>query len=580
MKTVVGTRAPSSGRGGGSMRPEAMAGVMVKVLIALIFVHLMMWELSPEAEALVGSSLRGRLDEIAAAQTEVRKLIDAAAPFAPPDAPAPPRSTRAPTRAPAAAPPPPPPRARAAAAAAARPEALPAGASPLGTIVVVVVAHDRAASARACLGAILAQEGAASLRAVGVSMDAPDAFGAMRAAAAGAAADAGVAVATWEHAYAARPGTPRGFARTPLSKISEHVRRALESGFAVPGAERVLILEDDLRVAGDFLALFAAAAAAMDRDPELWCASAWNDNAGPGAAGYSWRPGALRRTTYFPGLGWMVGRRFWDAELRARWPLAPTTGWDHWLRAVTSRAGGECAFPEIPRVRHAATDGSTNVRGSEAKALERWAFAGERSSEGEFFLDGDAAALEARVRAAPRLARLDAAALAAIPPGEARSAVVSLPEDHARLARLLDLWHTEPRGYDARGVLSLRRKNGVALYLLDARRCPWLDDDARRPPHSSALVAAPGAGVSCDETCRARGSRCAPDLLPFADTCAALAAAFDCPQGCGHQIGVELPAVVTLESEFTVGQCLIANGGAVPTCNSKHRATRRLCVCV
>ena len=85
--------------------------------------------------------------------------------------------------------------------------------------------------------------------------------------------------------------------------------------------------------------------------------------------------------------------------------------------------------------------------------------------------------------------------------------------------------------------------------------------------------------VSCDETCAATGRRCDPALLPFADDCAAVARHFDCPNGCGHQLGVELPALVTLDSEFTAGQCLIANGGAVPTCGAKHRATRRLCVC-
>ena len=61
---------------------------------------------------------------------------------------------------------------------------------------------------------------------------------------------------------------------------------------------------------------------------------------------------------------------------------------------------------------------------------------------------------------------------------------------------------------------------------------------------------------------------------------AALAAHFPCPAGCGHQLGVELPAYVTSKAEATAGQCLIANGGATPTCAAKHRATQRLCVCV
>ena len=126
-----------------------------------------------------------------------------------------------------------------------------------------------------------------------------------------------------------------------------------------------------------FLNLFAAAAPTIAGDASLWCASAWNDNAGPAAAGFDWRPALLRRTTYFPGLGWMVGKATFQNDFAAFWPAAPTTGWDHWIRAATRDGGRECLFPELPRVRHAATGGSTNVRGSEAAALEKHAFAGE-----------------------------------------------------------------------------------------------------------------------------------------------------------------------------------------------------------
>ena len=159
--------------------------------------------------------------------------------------------------------------------------------------------------------------------------------------------------------------------------------------------------------------------------------------------------------------------------------------------------------------------------------------------------------------------------------------VARLPEDHAALAKRLALWHTEPRGFAKEGVLVLRRADDVTLYVADARKCAWLAPGERVDRPAAAVTApARAAGVSCDEACAGRGLRCDARLLVFADACAALAAHFPCPAGCGHQLGVELPAYVTSKAEATAGQCLIANGGATPTCAAKHRATQRLCVCV
>ena len=154
-------------------------------------------------------------------------------------------------------------------------------------------------------------------------------------------------------------------------------------------------------------------------------------------------------------------RSAFERRFKSIWPLAPTTGWDHWIRTVTDDSGLECLHPEVPRVKHAATSGSTNVRGSEASALEQFAFAGEHSDVHTFTLDDDEAQLRQRVADAPRLSSLDTAALNAIPPGQSRVVVVALPEDHARLSKLLNLWHTEPRGYSKDGLLVLRRQRDV-----------------------------------------------------------------------------------------------------------------------
>jgi hypothetical protein len=40
------------------------------------------------------------------------------------------------------------------------------------------------------------------------------------------------------------------------------------------------------------------------------------------------------------GLGWMIPKTIWS-ELRERWPSAPTTGWDHWMRLSSTAKGRE-----------------------------------------------------------------------------------------------------------------------------------------------------------------------------------------------------------------------------------------------
>ena len=73
---------------------------------------------------------------------------------------------------------------------------------------------------------------------------------------------------------------------------------------------------------------------AWQADRSLWCVSAWNDQGFPHTTA---DPKRLQRTDYFPGLGWMISAEIW-AELREKWPDAPTTGWGdcHWLPLIAT----------------------------------------------------------------------------------------------------------------------------------------------------------------------------------------------------------------------------------------------------
>lgn len=96
--------------------------------------------------------------------------------------------------------------------------------------------------------------------------------------------------------------------------------------------------------APDFFEYFTATKPLLDKDPSLWCISAWNDN---GKEGMVQRNDALYRTDFFPGLGWMITRKLWN-ELKPKWPLG---FWDDWMRESAQRQGRACIRPEIPRTR-------------------------------------------------------------------------------------------------------------------------------------------------------------------------------------------------------------------------------------
>lgn len=104
----------------------------------------------------------------------------------------------------------------------------------------------------------------------------------------------------------------------------------------------VVVVEDDMVFSPDFLRLFEQTGWLLDRDPSIWCVSSWNDL---GFAKYALDPLALRRTDFFPGLGWMLRRQLW-LELGAKFPH---DHWDHWMRLDTVSRGRSCVFPEVSR---------------------------------------------------------------------------------------------------------------------------------------------------------------------------------------------------------------------------------------
>ncbi|RCN48517.1 GNT-I family protein [Ancylostoma caninum] len=128
--------------------------------------------------------------------------------------------------------------------------------------------------------------------------------------------------------------------------IARHYKLALNHVFNVLNHNTVILLEDDLDIATDFFEYFSATRYLLDRDPQLWCVSAWNDNGKSGVIDTS-ANSLLYRSDFFPGLGWMMTSKTW-AELSPKWP---TGFWDDWMREPENRQGRQCIRPEVSRTK-------------------------------------------------------------------------------------------------------------------------------------------------------------------------------------------------------------------------------------
>ncbi len=61
-------------------------------------------------------------------------------------------------------------------------------------------------------------------------------------------------------------------------KLAKHFKFALSELFDKQGFDRVIIIEDDMEIAVDFFDFFFTMAPFLEKDPTVWCISAWNDH--------------------------------------------------------------------------------------------------------------------------------------------------------------------------------------------------------------------------------------------------------------------------------------------------------------
>ena len=120
----------------------------------------------------------------------------------------------------------------------------------------------------------------------------------------------------------------------------------------LPIPQRVIILEEDIHTAPDFVSYFQATSKLLDEDPTLFAVSAFNDN------GHKVKdPERLLRSDFFPGLGWMMTRSLWKTELEEKWPSG---WWDDWLREPVQRKDRQVIRPEVSRTYHFGSKGGAS----------------------------------------------------------------------------------------------------------------------------------------------------------------------------------------------------------------------------
>eukprot|EP00439_Symbiodinium_sp_Y106_P046449 s961_g5.t3 len=419
-------------------------------------------------------------------------------------------------------------------------------------LVIVVIAHNRPDCLERCLAALAQLDEIQNFR-IAVSLDDPSSFGNMEAAVRRAAPNLKVDV--WRKSKLAGDRAPLQ-SKTAVSKISEHFRFALAESFERQQFEFAIFLENDLLVSPDFLWLFRAAAWLLLEDPSLFCVSAWNDNGFPGLVS---NESKLFRTDYFPGLGWMIHKSTWLGLLKEEWPRFPSTGWDHWLRHGSGLYPRECIVPEISRTHHFDTRG-TNVKAGTPLAKKLNGMPSSRlqpKSLGDLeYLLQDS--YEAEIRQSLHQAEvIGPDRLTALNPHKAY-VLPYFRRDYKKLAQKLQLTEAQPRAAH-RGVICTRDpSSGARVYLADRMKSQGLLPDAERAePHLLRRIEKAQPGESCANLCARIGMHCADLELEFINNCAALKRFFPCEEGCGHQVGQEIPCYVHDISKDTGKQCLV-----------------------
>jgi len=446
-----------------------------------------------------------------------------------------------------------------------------------------------------CLESLLGQSGISRFK-VFVSIDDAKSFKQMSTAGKAVAEKYGVEVLFWQSPK--REPEPSHNAEQiawfnfNAAKIAWHYWNVFEKVFTSQRFSHGIFIEEDLVFAPDFLSLFRSTAWLLHADESLWCVSAWNDIAFTQSVSDSCR---LLRTSYFPGLGFLMRREAWQV-VRDQWPVAPTMGWDYWMRVAFRRAGKECIIPEVSRSHHASKKGSSVTSSKQVKFFSSMALADRPNLcgiEAPCHQFGDTSYLISDTYEA----WLDAAiskADARIKAGELRGPQLRLEHgklyvvtySHEEYNSLTEVAGLLPKGTKGAIPPDVRAEHhGLFFSRNPGSRAQLLFVDSKGPVRYGghtppAYTAVKGQhGQTCSATCVSNGLRCDAGAMAYVNNCKSLLDHFPCEQGCAHQVGKELPVYVSDASRDTGKQCLVTFISPMG-CDGSHPSTSRLCACV
>ncbi len=401
------------------------------------------------------------------------------------------------------------------------------------------------------------------------------------------------------------------------ARIAQHYKFALTAAFDhFKLAPAIIVVEDDLLFAPDFLDYFEKVSPIIEKDDSVFVISAWNDNGFKERIG---NPHKLHRTEFFPGLGWLLPRELYKKELESKWP---SEHWDHWLRSAQIHKNRAVVYPQVPRTYHNGIKGTfmnldTHNRyfkdiGTNADPTVSWEPIQFYAQMAQIYMTvpyyifsrySVYAAIKAETRKACHhvtsiqdlLAQTDQLLCLWINVNTAPNPY--RPPDFEPIAKFFGIWHEYQRGsfenvhefyWETNYVHMVNIYNyedGEVYKPVTVPAIPARDFDTnllaekRRKSLNLKTFAAAETNQNCDDVCKSHGLVCDAAALPSINTCDALNEAFPC-KSCTHSNGYEQPAIVVDVSKSNHGQCLItSNPSWSASCSAKHASTKRLCVC-
>jgi len=370
--------------------------------------------------------------------------------------------------------------------------------------------------------------------------------------------------------YKASKGTQR---------LARHYKWALDHVLQEQNHTHAIILEVDMVVSTDIFSYFEQTAPLLESEKTTWCISSWNDL---GFNTMDLSQDKMFRTSFFPGLGWMLKRSLWVDELSAIFPI---DHWDHWMRVPTISKGRDCIVPYLSRNKNIGVYGANVDENEFDQYLNKMDFYQEK----KLVSLGDLSYLQRQqYEATIRLDIQKSKVVTSVNYDTIRNdptflqpeksyLILYVKESFVALSEVLSIYPTPKALFQGVIVLHI---NAATLYLADQRRSDLIPSEHKiHPSPMLKPISSSSPGLNCHDVCKTEKRSCSEADFEFINDCEVLARHFDCKRGCSREWGPDIPNyAVNPEDPKNYQKCLITED--TPQCDASHPSTRRLCPCV